>query len=267
MSSFIVADYAEALHCSSTTMQRLLALCAAATALYVTPAPRLRRTTVKGDNDDVTEADVRKWMESADVDELLKGGIDLEEIEERELPEMKVDKKEYDASPYVGDFDGTDDELEAPWRTEAAQICREAIAAIGLECADVFWEPGVLRLTVKKSNGEAPDAEETADASRAVVNALEPRDDDLRVLARHGVEVTSPGASDLITTQAAFEAFKGFDVTVRTLNPIEGGEERVIEGRLQERTTTDVVINVKGRMVKIPWHLVGEVRLPPAKSE
>ena len=78
---------------------------------------------------------------------------------------------------------------------------------------------------------------------------------------------TSPGASDLITTQAAFEAFKGFDVTVRTLNPIEGGEERIIEGRLQERTTTDVVINVKGRMVKIPWHLVGEVRLPPAKSE
>ena len=205
--------------------------------------------------------------ESADVDELLKGGIDLDEIEERELPEMKIDKKEYDASPYVGDFDGTDDELEAPWRTEAAQICREAIAAIGLECADVFWEPGVLRLTVKKSNGEAPDAEETADASRAVVAALEPRDDDLRVLARHGVEVTSPGASDLITTQAAFEAFKGFDVTVRTLNPIEGGEERVIEGRLQERTTTDVVINVKGRMVKIPWHLVGEVRLPPAKSE
>ena len=250
-----------------TAMWRLLALCAAATALYVTPAPRLRRTTVKGDNDDVTEADVRKWMESADVDELLKGGIDLEEIEERELPEMKVDKKEYDASPYVGDFDGTDDELEAPWRTEAAQICRDAIAAIGLECADVFWEPGVLRLTVKKVNGEAPDAEETADASRAVVNALEPRDDDLRVLARHGVEVTSPGASDLITTQAAFEAFKGFDVTVRTLNPIEGGEERIIEGRLQERTTTDVVINVKGRMVKIPWHLVGEVRLPPAKSE
>ena len=41
----------------------------------------------------------------------------------------------------------------------------------------------------------------------------------------------------------------------------------MIEGRLQERTTTDVVINVKGRMVKIPWHLVGEVRLPPAKSE
>ena len=246
-------------------MQRLLALCAAATALYVTPAPRLRRTTVKGDNDDVTEADVRKWMESADVDELLKGGIDLEEIEERELPEMKIDKKEYDASPYVGDFDGTDDELEAPWRTEAAQICREAIAAIGLECADVFWEPGVLRLTVKKSNGEAPDAEETADASRAVVAALEPRDDDLRVLARHGVEVTSPGASDLITTQAAFEAFKGFDVTVTT--NAEFKKKTKFKGTLVGRAAEFVTINLKGRLQKIPIELVEAVRLPTAQTE
>ena len=38
---------------------------------------------------------MRAWMESADVDELLKGGIDLDEIEERELPEMKIDKKEF----------------------------------------------------------------------------------------------------------------------------------------------------------------------------
>ena len=137
---------------------------------------------------------MRAWMESADVDELLKGGIDLDEIEERELPEMKIDKKEYDASPYVGDFDGTDDELEAPWRTEAAQICREAIAAIGLECADVFWEPGVLRLTVKKSNGEAPDAEETADA-REPSSPRSSRATTIEGARAHGVEVTSPGAS------------------------------------------------------------------------
>ena len=52
-------------------MWRLLALCAAATALYVTPPRRLQRIRA-GDNDDVTEADVRAWMESADVDELLK---------------------------------------------------------------------------------------------------------------------------------------------------------------------------------------------------
>ena len=61
---------------------------------------------------------------------------------------------------------------------------------------------------------------------------------------------------------------------------------RVLEGKLVERTITDVVINVrraapllsippgaptgaraqvKGRKVSIPWHLVKVVRLPPAK--
>lgn len=247
-------------------MYRLLALCATCAALHLAPPRRIQRTVRRSDNGDVSEADVRTWMENVDVDELLDNGIDMDEVEERELPEMKLDRKEYDASPYVGEFDGTDDALEAPWRAEAASLCRDAIASIGLECVDVFWEPGVLRLTVKK-NGEAPDGEDTADASRAVVDALEAREDELRVLVRHGIEVTSPGASDVISTQAAFDAFKGFDVTVRTLNPIEGGEERIIEGRLQERTTTDVIVNVKGRMVKVPWHLVGEVRLPPAKSE
>ena len=180
-------------NCSSTTMQRLLALCAAATALYVTPPRRHRRTTVKGDNDDVTEADVRAWMESADVDELLKGGIDLEEIEERELPEMKIDKKEYDASPYVGDFDGTDDELEAPWRTEAAQICREAIASINLECADVFWEPGVPpcsrsrnRTARRPTPRRRPTRQQPSSPRSSRATTI------CGVLARHGVEVTPP---------------------------------------------------------------------------
>ena len=57
----------------------------------------------------------------------------------------------------------------------------------------------------------------------------------------------------------------GFDVTVRTLNPIEGGEERIIEGA-PGATTTDVVINVKGRMVKTPGTSWGERWwLPPAR--
>ena len=68
-------------------MQRLLALCYA-TALYVMlPSRRSDAQQSGNDNDDVTEADVRAWMESADVDELLKGADPLEE-EEREPPEM-----------------------------------------------------------------------------------------------------------------------------------------------------------------------------------
>ena len=104
-------------------------------------------------------------------------------------------------------------------------------------------------------------------ACPAQVSTLETVEDNLRILSRHDVEVTSPGASDVLTMQTEFEAFKGFDVSAATLNPVEGGEPRTIEGKLVERTITELIINVKGRMVRIPWHLVDEVRLPPAKSE
>ena len=101
------------------------------------------------------------------------------------------------------------------------------------------------------------------------MGALEAVESRLYVLARHDLEVCSPGASDVLTMQSEFEAFKGFDVAVRTLNPVTNDEKdfRTMEGRLVERTITDVVINMKGRMVTIPWHLVDEVRLPKAKSE
>ena len=134
--------------------------------------------------------------------------------------------------------------MEAPWRTEAARFVGAGRTHRFGVCGRVL---GARRFKAHGQEIERRGARRRGDGlpRAAVVKAR--YDDDLRVLARHGVEVTSPGASDLITTQAAFEAFKGFDVTARTLNPIEGGEERVIEGRLQERTTTDVVINVKGR--------------------
>ena len=84
-------------------MYRLLALCATCAALHLAPPRRIQRTVRRSDNGDVSEADVRTWMENVDVDELLDNGIDIDEVEERELPEMKLDRKEYDASPYVGE--------------------------------------------------------------------------------------------------------------------------------------------------------------------
>ena len=252
-------------------VRRLLLLTLLPAALGFGPALRaMRRAAAMASTPTpdapVTSADVKEWMTTMDPD-ALEEELDLSDVPVKAMPPPDISVEENSKKDVVGDFGGTDDALEEPWRVEAAGIAKAAGEATGVVVKDVYWEPGTLRVAVTKGDGSTPDAEDCAAASRAVVEALEEHEDRLRVLARHDLEVTSPGASDLITTQAAFEAFKGFDVTVRTLNPIEGGEERIIEGRLQERTTTDVVINVKGRMVKIPWHLVGEVRLPPAKSE
>mmetsp|Transcript_25377 Transcript_25377/g.78269 ORF Transcript_25377/g.78269 Transcript_25377/m.78269 type:complete len:267 (+) Transcript_25377:474-1274(+) len=256
---------------------------AAVAALLPTAARAPRRCVARASEPgsaEVSEADVQDWMRNMDVADLLsedgeaksvkdieKALLDAEEVPVRDEPKVAaVDKAAYDESPYVGDFDGTDDELEAPWRTEAAGIASTAVESTGAKIQDIFWEPGVLKVTVVAADGSTPDAEVCAAASRAAVAALETRED-LRVLERHSLEVTSPGATDVLTEHKQFEAFKGFDVIVKTLNPIDGGEERTMEGKLVERTIDQVKINLKGRIVKIPWHLVGEVRLPPAKEE
>lgn len=221
-------------------------------------------------DDAVTKEDIREWMEQMDPGDYDNDDeVDLSSIPVRALPPDDADPDENDTLEVVGAFDGTDDALDAPWRAEADGLVRGACGDAGVAVEDVYWEPGVLRVKITKTDGSPPDAEDCADASRAVREALEPSDARLRVLDRHSLEVTSKGVENVLSTQKDFDAFKGFDVAVRTANPLEEGVEfeRVLEGRLVERTITDVVINVKGRMVKIPWHLVTEVRLPPAKSE
>lgn len=214
----------------------------------------------------VTSADVKEWMTTMDPD-ALEEELDLSDVPVKAMPPPDISVEENSKKDVVGDFGGTDDALEEPWRVEAAGIAKAAGEATGVVVKDVYWEPGTLRVAVTKGDGSTPDAEDCAAASRAVVDALEEHEDRLRVLARHDLEVTSPGASDVLTMQSEFDAFKGYDVAAKTANPIHPDETRTVEGKLVERTIDTLVINVKGRMVKLPWHLVEEVKLPPAKKE
>ena len=77
--------------------------------------------------------------------------------------------------------------------------------------------------------------------------------------------MTTPGSPNVLTTQAAFDAYVGFDVTVATKDPFKSN--RVIEGKLVSRDGIEVKVNVKGRTVRVPLDLVKEVRLPKAKKE
>ena len=247
-----------------------LAACFAAARCFAPPAlgaPRaaapLRATA---SDEEVSPAAIKEWMETMDPDDLDEE-LDLSEVPTKAMPPPDVTVDEANAAAYLGDYDGTDDALEEPWRVEAAGVARAAGEATGVVVKDLYWEPGVLRVAVTKADGSTPDAEDCAAASRAMVAALEERDDELRVLSRHDLEVTSPGASDVLTMQSEFDAFKGYDVAAKTANPIHPDETRTVEGKLVERTIDTLVINVKGRMVKLPWHLVEEVKLPPAKKE
>ena len=91
-----------------------------------------------------------------------------------------------------------------------------------------------------------------------------------RIAETHEIEVTTPGASDVLVGDVMFNAYRGFDVIaeVREVNKKTGKEKKkLVEGRLVERNVDVTIINVKGRMSKFKNELVDCVRLPKAKKE
>ena len=90
----------------------------------------------------------------------------------------------------------------------------------------------------------------------------------LEIAEQYSIEVTTPGASDELVGQVMFDAYKGFDVICEFVDPKKKNNKRPqISGRLVERNEDTTIINIKGRMKKIPNENVISVRLPKAKKE
>lgn len=86
------------------------------------------------------------------------------------------------------------------------------------------------------------------------------------VATNYEIEVTTPGASDILEGEIMFEAYRGFDVIVET-SEIRKGKKRIVEGKLVERDEEFTRVNVKGRITKVKNEKVECVRLPKAKRE
>ena len=218
---------------------------------------------------DLDERDMRATMRELDVEEdLAESDTDLSGVQPGEFPEEDESEPE---PGWQGDLEGTNDPVDAPWRVAATEAIAACFAAAeGLKLADVHWDYGTLRVTAAAEDDAAasPTADQLAELAQVLIERFEePALAKFEILERFSLEVTTKGASDVLTMQREFDAFKGFDVIVTTANPIEGGEPRVLTGKLVEKNPIDLVINIKGRMVKLPYHLVTEVRLPAAKSE
>jgi len=225
-------------------------------------------------DDDMNEKIRRMTYEdiSAMSDEIDYSALDAKPLPEEIAKQLRNDTKgrpkvglgeDADVPAFMGSWDGRDDDLNAPWRQEAEALVSRTASEVGVEIEDVMWDYGKLRLTVPPESTSG----DINRATRAIVKALEAVDERLRVLDRYELEVTSPGTSEVLTKQRDFETFKGFQVTVDTDNPIDPDQKRTLEGKLVERNAIDLVINQKGRMIRIPYHLVLEVKLVPAKTE
>ena len=170
-------------------------------------------------------------------------------------------KKNMYARKDEDDDDDVDWPVENPVKLFAEKETREDMAAMSdeeearLENEERPVDSGILELNTAALSTMA----------RAILDALEAVEDTLRVLERHEVILTSPGAPDVLETQRQFDAWRGFDVIVETQDPFQSN--RILRGKLLTRNSMDLVINKKGRMVTIPLNFVKCVKLPPAKRE
>ncbi|KAJ1456816.1 hypothetical protein M885DRAFT_516932 [Pelagophyceae sp. CCMP2097] len=215
---------------------------------------------------ELDERRLRQYMKDVDIEDLEESDTDLDGIDVMEPPEEDLTEEE---PGWGGEFDGINDANDVSWRKEGEVIILAAFEAVDdIQVKDIHWDYGTLRVTLVTDSGEAPVAEAIIEATKVLTAALDdPKHSSLRIAERHSIEVSSPGASDVLTMQREFDAFKGFPVEVLTRNPVEGGEARTLMGNLVEKNAINLILNVKGRMVQIPFHLVDEVRLPKARTE
>jgi len=101
--------------------------------------------------------------------------------------------------------------------------------------------------------------------SQAITAALMNDDveDRLRILSRHDIILTSPLDNPcILDSQREYDDAVDLDVYVETRDP--WGSNRVLFGKLVDRTALDVIINQNnnGRMVTIPHSMIHQVLLP-----
>eukprot|EP01035_Chromulina_nebulosa_P019581 gene19581-25484_t len=77
--------------------------------------------------------------------------------------------------------------------------------------------------------------------------------------------VASPGIGEVLKTHKDFISFKGFTVTVTMTEDYKNNKE--FKGNLIGRSDGLVSISMKGRIKKLPWNQIVEVRLPKTKYE
>lgn len=87
------------------------------------------------------------------------------------------------------------------------------------------------------------------------------------------IEVTTPGASNMLTTDRMYQAYRGFDVSVVYWDESKEVESTIPSCRLLERTDTHLIVQRhdgkknNSRRLKIPREHVRACQLPKAKTE
>ena len=147
-----------------------------------------------------------------------------------------------------------------PLLPEFERLAGEAAAPAGLVVKGVellsHRIPITLRVLVQRSDGSDVSLDECAALSGPLGEALEAGG---LLEAAYVLEVSSPGIGEELLTDRDFTSFRGFPVAVERCGA--AGAETLLEGLLLGRDDKAVLLNQRGRTVRIPRDEVQRVRL------
>jgi len=216
--------------------------------------------------------------EDVEVDEDV--GEDGDDDEEEDEDVGTVDSiDEIDAEEEEQDVDDEGTAVAAianeQWKVDVTKIITDCIATRpDVKVHRISWAGSRIEVIVveqrERSAGEeedliGPGVEILKDTHRDLYNRLEARDADLNVVSRYEICVASPGIGQFLRTERDFLSFRGFPIAVRVKQ--EYKKKMLFEGTLVERDENNVLVSLKGRIVKIPRELIETVSLPKSKFE
>ncbi|UZQ53406.1 ribosome maturation factor RimP [Trichothermofontia sichuanensis B231] len=136
---------------------------------------------------------------------------------------------------------------------------------LGLEVVGAVFQtnqtPPVLRVDVRNVQGDTG-----LDDCEAMSRALEASLDAENVIAEpYVLEISSPGLSDILSSDRDFTSFRGFPIQI-VVDPAHEGRSHW-QGRLIRRDETAVYLNQRGRTLAIPRDRIRLVQLIEAEGD
>lgn len=147
-----------------------------------------------------------------------------------------------------------------PLTADLERLARATAAITGLDVRSVevltHRIPMTVRVLVQRADGTDVSLDECAALSGPLGEALETA---ALLDAAYVLEVSSPGIGEDLDSDRDFESFRGFPVEVLQQEP--NGEPSRQTGLLLGRDEQAVLLNRRGRTVRIPRETVLQVRL------
>jgi ribosome maturation factor RimP len=140
------------------------------------------------------------------------------------------------------------------------ELLEPAVAAMGFELADLdahFGRRGLLRLYIDRPEGvTVDDCQRVSEQVGALLDVEDP------LPGSYVLEVSSPGFDRRLRTLAHFERFSGELAKVELKDAREG--RRKLAGKLAGVEGGLVLLEVEGRIWRLPLKDIAEARLAPA---